>query len=510
MSNYHKKPGLDLGICISDKHSRYQNQYKSNDYFWGIGIENETYLQFSISNIMSAKDIYEKHTQERYSVNYFSGLNPEYKNLLKKLYPVTDSAQLLANMKSSDSEAQQMYDIPCFINAHTLQKTDISGNHETTYEKEPKPNPKFKGQTIHDVLCLTFPQYFQNRYKVNYMYDGDTIEFMTQNFYKTTVKNSIDELLKEKSLYLKAINKAFKKNNIFQRKGELSYPTRNEPFVSFMTNPHNITTFNNGTYHFNFTLPTQLNSAKKPVNQKLFVDQHKAAIRFIQYLEPLLIAIYGTPDPFSLVSDKYSAASQRCAVSRYIGIGTYNTETMLTGKVLAIDVEQALGFKKDYWWYTNYTKDSHYTPLTRIGVDINFNKHGTHGIEIRFLDWFPEEQLEPLMNFFVHVLDFSLLHGLPTDPTICPIWNRLVVRMLKIGKSLELTDEEFEMYSTIFKLQPKTLLSQLKSCIKSDENEVKTIPVVYRILTEHLNKVKGICSKYMLGDIEKTMCCLSI
>jgi hypothetical protein len=267
--------------------------------------------------------------------------------------------------------------------------------------------------------------------------------------------------------------------------GPVTYPSRNEPFVTFLTNKKNIAIFNNGTYHFNFTMPTQLGSDKKPLNPKLFVDQHKAAIRYIQYLEPLIIALYGTPDPFSTVSPKYSKASQRCAVSRYIGIGTYNTDEMQTGKILSINTNECLGAQKPYWWYTQYTRTTHYNPLDKIGVDINFNKHGTHGIEVRFLDWFPETQLEELMICMVHILDFSLKHGLPEDPTICPIWNGLVVKMLKEGKEAVLSTEEINMYKNIFRLKnlPKT----------------NTIVNIYSIIVSSLKKVRGPCSKHMLG-----------
>ena len=470
------------------KHLRYLDQYKANDYFWGLGIENETYFQFTNPSQFTVKAIYENHKPERYSVNYFSGLNSEYKDLLKLIYPISDSATALAHLSDSDPELNQIYEIPIYMNAHTLQKTDKFGSHETTYEKVPKPNPVFLGKTLHDLLQELNPQVFTDKYKVNYMYDGDTIEFMTQKFYKTTVKQNIEELIKEKQQYLIALNAAFKQLNLYQELGPLIYPKKNEPFVSFLTNKKNIAIFNNGTYHFNFTLPTQLGSNKKPVNPLLFVSQHKAAIRYIQYLEPLIIALYGTPDPFSTVSPYYSKASQRCAVSRYIGIGTYNTEEMQTGKILSMNTSECLAAQKPYWWYTQYTKDTHYKPLDKIGVDINFSKHGTHGIEVRFLDWFPEEKLEEIMISMVHTLDFSLKHGLPDDPTICPIWNGLVIKMLKTGPSAVLSDEEWSMYTNVFKL-------------KIPNNKAKPIKAAYDIINESLSKVHGPCSKNMLADI---------
>lgn len=488
------KPGLRIGMNDPTKHVRYQDQYKSNDFFWGIGIENETYLQFTNSRQTTVNEIYNNHKPERYSVNYFSGLNPEYKDLLKLLYPISESATTLAHLTETDPENNQIYEIPLYMNSHTLQKTDKFNIHETTYEKNPKPNPKFSGDLIHNLLVNYHPDFFDKKYKVNYTYDGDTVEFMTQNFYKTTVKQNVLELITEKQLYLKQINNAFKALNIHQDLGPLIYPTKNEPFVSFLTNKSNIAIFNNGTYHLNFTMPTQLDGNKKPLNPTQFVNQHKAAIRYIQYLEPLIIALYGTPDPFSAVSPNYSKASQRCSVSRYIGIGTYNTETMLTGKILSMKTSDCLAINKPYWWYTQYNKTSHYNPLENIGVDINFSKHGTHGIEIRFLDWFPENRLEQLMNTMVHTLDYSLKKGLPADPTVCPVWNGLVVKMLQTGPSAELSDEEYAMYVQVFDLDQMPYFS----CFHKPDTAKKTIAHVYTKIENMLKTIRGPCSQTML------------
>jgi len=454
------------------KHERYKNYYKANDYYWGIGIENETYFQFENGSTMKARDIHENHKAERYSVDYFNGLDPKYKELLKELFP-------------NDS-----YSIPLFMNSHSFQQTDLKGNHKTTYEKEPKPNPAFQGKTIHEILCSLNPSVFQDTFRVKYTFDGDSIEFMTQNFYKTTVRQTIQELVREKNVFLDALNKA----NLFPLLGRIQYPTRNEPFVSFLTNNDNISIFNNGTYHFNFTLPTQLNNKKQPANITKFILEHKSAIRYIQYIEPLLIAIYGTPDPFSTVSDTFSKASQRAAVSRYIGIGTYDTAAMKPGKILGIDTKTCPQAKNDFWWYTNYTKDSSYKMLPEIGADINFNKHGAHGIELRFFDWFPEEKLEEVMTFLVHVLDASLKYGCPDDPTVCPIWNGLVVKVMK-GGNITLTRGEYDMYSKIFRLQIPTFLCWL---FRKSPSNINNVTNVFNEIKNAVKRIRGPCSKLML------------
>jgi hypothetical protein len=389
------------------------------------------------------------------------------------------------------------YIIPIYLNSHSFQYTDISGNHVTTYEKVPTPNPKFSGKTIHDFLCEENPSVFNDKFKINYIYDGDTIEFITQKFYKTNVKDTIQELCDEKKIFLDSLNNICLKYNIFKELGPIIYPLKNEPFVSFLTNRKNIAMFNNGTYHLNFTMPTKLDANTNLVDPQLFIQEHKAAIRYIQYIEPILIAVFGTPDPLSKISNLYSKASQRCAVSRYIGIGTYNTDKMERGKQLSINVNDSCLSKNDFWWYNVYSKESNYTKLSEIGHDINFNKHGiygTHGIELRFFDWFPEEMLEQVMTFIVHLLDVSLLNECPSDPTICPTWNGLVVKILKEGPNAILSSDEYDMYDKLFKIRPWSIFD----CFFKMKITNKSVKDIYADIKNVIYKVNGPCSKCML------------
>jgi hypothetical protein len=210
-------------------------------------------------------------------------------------------------------------------------------------------------------------------------------------------------------------------------------------------------------------------------------------------MEPLIIGVYGTPDPLSAVAPGYSKSSQRCAVSRYIGIGTYDTAAMETGKILTRDITAIKQSKLPYWWYNLYHSISSYTPLDKIGMDINFNKHGNHGIEIRFLDSFDEARLLPLMRLFVHLLDFSLSrHSLP-DLTLALPWNTLVVRMLKNGPSAVLSRQEVQFYVSLFNLPS---LPQKKTTVES----------MYGHIQNHLAQQQGPCRTRML-DAPKTLLC---
>ena len=56
-------------------------------YYWGIGLENETYLQFEESLVVSGQFIQEKMGRERYSIDYLKCYKEgSLENLLAKAF----------------------------------------------------------------------------------------------------------------------------------------------------------------------------------------------------------------------------------------------------------------------------------------------------------------------------------------------------------------------------------------------------------------------------------------
>ncbi|NDH69748.1 MAG: hypothetical protein EBY22_18000, partial [Gammaproteobacteria bacterium] len=155
-----------------------------------------------------------------------------------------------------------------------------------------------------------------------------------------------------------------------------------------------------------------------------------------------------------------------------------------TGKILTVDIDTIQGSSNDFWWYKQFHKTSNYLPLPKIGVDINFAKHGVHGIEIRFLDWFPENRLHRLMETIVYLLDFSLSKPAVSNPAHSRIWNDIVVKCLTSGRKTVLTQTEFDFYRQIFKIPN----------IKSDLSVVQ----IYAIIEHFLRQTKGPCVSYMV------------
>jgi len=461
---------------ILEKHKRYQTKYGENELFWGLGIEEETYFQFDKPIYVAAPIIRTAHTAERYSVDYYK----TYKSCIS------------ASFDSTFPDASGCIPLPFFINAHAFQKMNVRGQHTTTYEKVPKPNPTFSGTTLLAALQEFCPELFKDLYEKSFVFDGDTIEFITQDFYKVTGPAVIKELVTMKSAFLKVLNEYLVAKKIHRDKGLLMYPPKNPGFAVFYSNPQNVVMFNNGTYHINLTLPSLLGPKDASGTTILlypdeFRANHRRCIRMIQWLEPLLLVSYGTADPFSFSHDgRYASASQRCAVSRYIGIGTYDTDIMKEGKILTAAVCDIKGTNTDFWWYKRYHAMSAYEPLERVGMDINYRKHFNHGIEIRIFDWFPEERLQGLIELLVHLCDAALSREEAPVAVLSPTWNGLVLSILQKGGSHILSIEESALYERIF------------GCTLMDRG--LTVLQALNVISTGIKKKygKGLCSSLML------------
>ena len=456
-----------------EKHKKYYSSYIPNDYFWGIGIENETYLEVPHYGDVSGS-FFKNQKRERYSVNYYETYLNDYFN--KCLDTVIDR--------------DKSYSLPYLINCHELTKNDLSGNPKTKYDKDSSPNERFNGKTVFEYICEK-DEYFKNEYQKSYCFDGDTIEFMTQNYYKKTVQDVISELKHHKKHFLEHMNKL---HLPLAHGKHLEYPKVNHGFARFSTNKNNLAIFNNGTYHFNFTLPTLLDDCGNIVNKKSFEKRHCKAIRVIQMLEPFFIAKYGSSDILSKSNkffSRFPKGSQRIAASRYISAGTYNSETMRSGKILQEDL-----VKNQPIWYNKLYKQLHYVKNEKIGFDINYNKFKNHGIELRFFDWFPEEHLEEVLTFLVYLLDHSCVLTRIDNPIHNNTFNEIMYNAVLNGKDTLISMEQVGYIKKALKLK----------CVIKDRNIIKVYDSIFAHL-KNMYKKNGECSRLMLDT--KPVSCMS-
>ena len=396
-----------------EKHRRYLNDYQRYGWFWGLGVEHETYMMTTQTRTVRGVEM-AALKPERYSVNYYAAYRPgALRGALSQVLEDASGAGLV---------------LPVLANSHTFTHGDVFGEHRTTYERVPKPNPRFAGRTLEE-WARDYSAWLRAEVGRTYMWDGDTVEFMTQNFYCATVGRVMAELEGAEARFA-AEMASLPRSGILAAYGPLRLATpRNEPFATYLTHPRGFAMFNNGTLHVNVTLPTRLGWNRQPLWPAHFLESHRALARMVQWLEPLWVARFGAGDPFAElgpVTDvcdgrvaRFASGSQRLAVSRYIGLGTFDTDRMPTGKILQIPRSTAGPLP----WYDWLYERTHYSRLDVVGMDLNYSKHGAHGLELRFFDQMPMADLRAVLGQVTVLCDVARARiGQVPNPRASPIW----------------------------------------------------------------------------------------
>lgn len=411
---------------IDVKHSRYADLHVPGEVFWGVGIENETYVEIPGGVEVPTTFLRLCQRRERYSVNYWTQFQE-------------GSVRDVLDAWIAAEKTPPLVRLPLLINGHTFARCDRWGEHRTLYTKAGEPNPRFVGKTLLDDLEESEPDVFRSvkdggaRDRV-WCFDGDTIEFMTQGFRNTTAEAAWDELIAAKSEWMSALRRHFEKGCVERllRRGIPQWPAQNHGFAVFATNRNNVAIFNNGTFHLNLTAPTRLDKNGCIADWLAFRAVHQQVARLFQWFSPFLVARFGSADPFAnLVSGcngqrwTFPAGSQRLAASRYVSVGTYDTRTMPTGKLLTHPVSE---MPTAAWWremYARRGKRIAYIALDAIGYDINFNKFPNHGLEFRIFDWIPEIHLLEILRMCVWLFDLAIANPnkeVPV-PQEDPVWR---------------------------------------------------------------------------------------
>ncbi|WP_428229549.1 hypothetical protein [Flavobacterium sp.] len=481
------------------------NQTKK--YYWGIGLENETYLQFEESLIVSGEFIQEKIGFEKYSIDYRKCYKPESLSpILKKAFGLNEN-----------------YTVSRMMNSHSLEKLDINYQHKTLSPvkplvdtengeviAQPLENPEYLGKSIMELFLEDQPYNIQsmitqrNKTMGSVHFDGDSIEFVTKYFENRTIGESCKELKATKKLFLDKINESSVLN------GKLNFPDYNNGLNMFMTNQENLVLFNNGTYHFHITLPS-LTEDSRIVDYNDFEKTHANAIYLLQWFEPFFIATLGSPDIMGVISDTYSLdkkftlGSMRNAMSRYIGVGTYN-KAMPKGKILTYNVDdfrKLLKFEKEenIWWRDQIEADMEYEMLSEVGLDFNQEKMYQSGFEFRSFDEFPAEYLNDVLFAIILICEHSL--NLPDVQWghDSAAWNNLVFKTLKMGYLAEINEaEKKEVLDLLQILHPSdthydTLKSEFEAIVMLDQ-------FFFKILTVLHDKYKddNVCLDAMYGQ----------
>jgi hypothetical protein len=420
----------------------YSSFYQKNDTYWGLGLECETYLVSNNSIERLGKEIQDNLKRERYSIDYLS------------TYKLEELSKILKQEFNDD----KLFYLPELLNAHSLTKMDKNDQHKTLYTKETILNPKFSGKSIFDEW-IQYDQDISNMYMKNFLFDGDTIEFRTLKFYKVTVQDVLKEYKYSKNKFINNLNHFLMHNNMWMHRLPITIPEFYPSLAVMATNPKNNVFFNNGTFHINITLPTKLDSNGKIEDLDNFIDIHHISIKYIQWIIPLLISCFGSPDILSLFGP-YSRGSLRMAISRYIGLGTYNPNKITPGKQMGTTLSN-INTDETIWWQEKVKNKLNYILPDNTGYDINFFKHYQHGIEIRIFDAFPTDHISDIFAIIILLLErvISLLKVKSSEVTVaskCEIWNQMIERVLVLGSDSFIPKSHIKKLSKIFNYPSKS------------------------------------------------------
>ena len=475
--------------------------------YWGIGLENETYMQFEESLIVSGAFIQEKIGFEKYSIDYRKCYKPES----------------LAPMLQSAFYKNENYKVSRMINSHSLEKLDINYQHKmlspvkpfvdtetAEVSAQPLENPEYLGKSIMELFLEDQPYNIQsmitqrNKTMGSVHFDGDSIEFVTKYFENRTISESCDELKATKKLFLDTINESA------VIKEKLNFPDYNNGLNMFMTNQENLVLFNNGTYHFHITLPT-ITENSRIVDYKDFEEKHANAIYLLQWFEPFFIATLGSPDIMGVISTKYdlnkkfTLGSMRNAMSRYIGVGTYN-KAMPKGKILTYKVDdfrKLLKFEKEdnIWWRDQIELEMEYELLAEVGLDFNQEKMYQSGFEFRSFDEFPAAYLNDVLFAIILICEHALNLPNVTWGHDSVVWNNLVFKSLKYGYLTEINADEKKEVIDLLQLIDASQTNY--TVLKAEFEEILLLDEFFFKIVEVLHdkyKDNNVCLDLMCGQ----------
>lgn len=289
-------------------------------YEWGLGIEHEFIPVIQIKNFKEYKDIYKILNNIELNMQ-----NPDIINLEKEMLKIKNTFN---------------FNIPVYYPDSYLAKHFPFSNMEWTGDKgfymlETK-NMNYKNITLNTLL-----KELNNNTK--------TILDSYNNILKTHFKNDF----KENSI----LEKGFVEPNegsifyIYQKSDSDDYSFWNalEPKVLYKSNSQTkITIDTAGSYHFWITLPH-----KETDNHK---SLHQRAAYLLQTIEPLLIAIYCSPDPRITSKNKKHlfAGSFRGAVNRFANYGTsllqnYDDNILFNRQMSVKNIQQPGQINSDHY-----------------------------------------------------------------------------------------------------------------------------------------------------------------
>lgn len=273
-------------------------------------------------------------------------------------------------------------------------------------------------------------------------FDESLIKISTSDIYDTTTEKCIHELITSCEDITHNLRNIFSEHDILSSYGLVRLQDYNYCVVKYFDDPIHYFSFSPGaSYNIFLMLPTDLNLTGVPKNMNEFIEQHNNAIRAIQWIEPLMIAVYGTPDLLSVFDPSFSKGSKRNSIGSESCPGSYDST-----KEYSTDTTTDMPS-----WFHQYHTNTGYVVNTVFGLDIILRKTKCYGIEIRFMDHVLPSHMYNIINIILLLCQHALTNPV-SNPVTNTTWNDAILRALRDGHEMRLCHEyincinkEFEM-----------------------------------------------------------------
>ena len=437
----------------------------------GLGLEHEI-VMYTNRKIYSGRTI-----KSRYVIpSSGTGKKRERRNIQATLDLIRDNYDYLVDVRLNSSDYNRyidtlhLYIIPRLlgkkvvfpqelINTGKMKMGDWIRVQELGRILEPIIGEKIeKDPTVRDTVLN-----FEKGLDIDWNNIGRYSEFITQNPFNRNIGEVVDELLRMEKLFLEIVRETDFENAF--------YPTiSTSQFVEFSdkNQPNRISSDYNGSFHLNITLPYPRN-----ISYKDFAYRHYYAMLTLQWLEPLMLSLWGQPDAYAYGDDGiFVQGSYRMMVNSFSGIGTVKLDLdnikSVAQLVSAFDsisdrmppVERRNfrpGIDLDTSLRRGYPNPIPDTNIYTPGIGADFRRgdldkkqvprdHKYFGFEFRILDNIPTVLIADVLRIIYLLCDHSFtLYKKGFDlqnPTHNASWNSILVKIFHHGHNAILTEFE--------------------------------------------------------------------
>lgn len=423
-------------VYLNKKYSNILNLGKKTNNHWGIGVEHET--EFYRTPIIMNSKLVGRMINQKSDYNFFIDLFNNYVSMNVKVYENIDFHRYLIYMYHKNYYKQLVYNENKNLKTiHVMEKFNdnkISENNDIKYfelqDKKYVANilkeveNLFKSNSIVHEMSNTIGRNCDSHTEYSFLKytkgNNCNLEFVTKKYNNTTVEDCVNELLYIENKMLEFI-KLFYKNAIYS-------PYSSYPFVKYYSYSsfnydNDFIEYNKGSsFHINITLPLLINNDIKHVMEsKTSLYNHLVYARLLQFLSPVILACYGTPDFRSIYNNNktfYTKMSYRILNTKYVSLCSSSLKKNFSNdRFVNITPENSWLnniVKKNI--YNNYALINNFTKTNdenlNIGSDFRSStesRSNNFGFEFRILDGFDTKYLKDILLFISYLADFSHL-----------------------------------------------------------------------------------------------------